>query len=149
MLLQKRNGVCKMQAMPTKLAQFASCLGLFMFLASVQSGPALAASPVLSDLILNRPSSSTVGSVLVWPARCGSNDECAFPGASTDIGTVIGRCVTLSEQNHDYKPGTISPAFGITLKRYAGAKCDGNVNPQDQAVNVNPNGPTRVDVVAW
>jgi len=135
-----------MQAMPTKLAQFASCLGLFMFLASVQSGPALAAGPVLSELVLNRPSSSTVGSVRVWPAKCGSNDACVFP---TTYGTAVGDCVTLDEQNHDYKPGTVNPASGITLRRYAGAGCRGNVNPQDQVVNVNPNGPTRVDVVSW
>jgi hypothetical protein len=146
MLLQKRNDVYKMQAMPTKLAQLASCLGLFMFLASVQSGPALAAGPVLSELVLNRPSSSPVGSVRVWTAKCGSNDKCVF--ANTD-GTAVGRCITLSLQNQDYKPGTVNPASGITLKRYAGGHCDGDVNPQNQTVNVNPNGPTRVDVVAW
>ena len=161
MILWKRNGVCKKQAIPIKLAQLVSCLSLFIFFASVQSGPAFAVDPaptpaltpvpptpvpfVLSELHLNRPSSSWIGSVRVWKAVC-SDNTCSSTPAD---GSAIGKCITLDKQNHVYNPGTVGPSSGVVLRRYDGANCEGNVNPQNQDVNVNQNGPTVVDVVSW
>ena len=58
-------------------------------------------------------------------------------------------CITLDKQDHVYNPGTVGPSSGVVLRRYDGANCEGNVNPQNQDVNVNQNGPTVVDVVSW
>jgi len=92
----------------------------------------------VTTLHLNRPSNVTVGSVRV--KICSKNGVCK-PHPP---------CISLSEQNHDYPTFPVDALHAIvSLERYSGGSCDGDVNPQNQAVTLNTNGDTFVNVKNW
>ncbi len=145
-----------------KAVLFVNCLSLSLMGPGLvaHAGSSSSIQVPTSELILNRPSSSWVGSVRVI-VNCTTNlllgctckNALGIARGACD-STAYEKCVSLSQQNHPYAVGPIfSQSFmyaaaGGRIVRYSGGSCDGDSNARFP-INVNQNGPTQVDVVPW
>ena len=118
--------------------------GLLVFLNMPYALAANNPTPTPTSVVqvsLNRPSSVTVGSVLVRSCRqVDSNGRCHTIGTSG--------CKNLSQQNKPYAIGSFVSGTTLTITRWSSAQCQGKSNPQDQQVTLQGTSQT-VTIQNW
>jgi hypothetical protein len=117
-MLQKRKVTTWM--LKTSLAALSMCSSFF----AISPLTTYAAGNVV-NVYVNRPSSSTIGSVYVW-------------FQAHDGTTTKSPCISLSQQNKDYRAGSGTTTFSVQLQVFTTGGCTGNTKLENWVTYSTP-----------